>query len=251
MMKLHLINLINSSSQKDEKPHPLPPPIEKEDRRREERHNVQEKHMTFRSKEEIFSVNDVSKNGFNAKVSERAFGELKPEDVYLCKIRYLGEQYTFKACVKWKKDKNVGFELTEKDHEINTLFVRLTLPIKIGKSLVEIDYDSSLIRSGTTHRYSGLDHTNIYLSVSERNELQAWIIQLKKRILVWQSNEKIYQTLLADENDLENIDKYFLLKAPNSSSEPTKEHTLLCLDIVEASKISHKESIRASLEYKK
>lgn len=133
MLQLYLLQLLQLGKSDKEKPRGASTGGLDDNRRTATRYDVKEEHLTLRNKEDIFSIKNVSKNGFSVEVPKRSFDRLIQGDIYLCKLRHLKEYFSCNAYVRWKKDNVVGFELSADSNKVRNLFSKLMVQTKNKK----------------------------------------------------------------------------------------------------------------------
>lgn len=205
MFRLFLIKLLSSSQEA----HPLansPALPEKEpekqpdkgptprlrNRRSYERFDLDHKHLALMNDQEIFLIRDLSSQGFSCEVSERALTKLHRGDVYLCRLRYLGEVYEANACVRWAEQRFVGFELVKPGAKLAAFMKRLLKPLEIAHSFAEVDarfvegYDNEGLRW-----FQGAESSNLYLWYGQAGEVKAWRLATGSLYACWDGTRGI------------------------------------------------------------
>ena len=189
MFRLFLINLLKSGKEGEQlldRPKNVLPPKRLRNRRIYERFDIDHKHLSLMNDQDILLVRDLSEKGFSTEVSPRGFKRLVVGDVYLCRIRYLGELYDAQACVRWKSKGFVGFELLKASKNTKTFMSRLIKPIEVGTSLQKMDdrFIELHDNEGMTW-YHGPNETNFYLWLDDEEELKSWKLEDNDRFIKW------------------------------------------------------------------
>ena len=189
MFRLFLVNLLQSGKELDkalgQSKNELPPKRLR-NRRIFDRFDIDHKHLSLMNDQDILLVRDLSERGFSTEVSERGFKRLIVGDVYLCRIRYLGEIYEAQAGVRWKSKGFVGFEILKTSRQLKQFMRRLIRPIEIGTSLQKVDdrYIQMHDNEGMNW-YHGADETNFYLWEDDVGELRSWKLESTDKFIKW------------------------------------------------------------------
>ena len=246
MFRLYLLNLIKSGETDKKNTKKIAFPGREEiDRRTYERFDMDHKHMVLMNEQDIFLIRDISKKGFKVEVSQRSFDRLMVDNLYKCRMRYMGEVYECKAQVRWKKKSFVGFELSEDSSDVKSFFTRLILPRRIASSLNLVTEENAI--KGLAKKiywYHGLYKTNIYILNNTHGNLQAWFVQTKDKIVISHLDGAIaLGELEKDQLSNQEIEMIFQNQFSIYYSVPVKEHILFLTDIIMASAVINKESI--------
>lgn len=194
MFQLFLVNLIKSGADFDMPVATSLPPKRLRNRRIYERYTIDHKHLALMNDQDILLVRDLSEGGFCTEVSERAFRRLTIGDLFVCRLRYLGEIYRCEAQVAWKSKNFVGFELRNTSADVDRFMSRLLTPLRIGTSLKPID--EKLARGIDNEGmlwYQGEDETNLYIWPGSDDKIGRWTFIHKERYTRW-DNERGLQT---------------------------------------------------------
>jgi len=189
MFRLFLVNLLKSGKELDkavDKSKNELPPKRLRNRRIYDRFDIDHKHLSLMNDQDILLVRDLSERGFSTEVSERGFKRLIVGDVYLCRIRYLGEIYDAEAGVRWKSKGFVGFELLKSSRQMKTFMRRLIRPIEIGTSLQKVDDRFIQMHDNEgMNWYHGANETNFYLWEDDAGSLRSWKLESTDRFIKW------------------------------------------------------------------
>jgi hypothetical protein len=231
MFRLYLVNLIKSQKLSQNKVDIS----EEEDRRVFERYDVKRQHYSMLNDQDIFSIQNISKQGFCVEAAQRAFSRLNIGDVYEFKMRYSREIYSGQGVVVWKHDSLVGFELLKENQGIKDLFKRLIVPMKIGQSMALVD-EKKVIKDlpSDVLWFNGLYETNLFLWVDKSQGVRAWLLQSSDRFLKWSKDTSLLAGKVSDyiRFDPKQAIKWMFDEEEVSYMLPSRSHLKVALDII-------------------
>lgn len=176
------------------------PKIDENDRKRNrriiERYDVDFKHLTILSDQNILVIKDISPKGFSTALAQQSFDKFLIGDVYDGRMRYLGETFDVRARVTWKQSETMGFELIKPTRNTVGFLSRLLKPIEIAASLKEVD--SEFMHAGHESKlwYHGENETDLYVWLSPNGSIVAWQLCLGEEFIEWQMSDGMRTGLL-------------------------------------------------------
>lgn len=209
MFKFFIRKKISSGNQTEtennERIKPLRP-SKTRNRRLYERYNVSQQHLTDLNEQDIYVVRDISAKGFSSEVSERAYIRLTIGDIYDARIHYMKENYDLKIKVSWKKNKTIGFEITDTKSSTLDFLKRLLKPVKIANSLKIFEQNFSEEENREKIWLKGDLHTNL-LIWKDHTSIYSWQILYKDFYIEWTQSGVTTGKIEKNENE-EPIDGY-------------------------------------------
>jgi hypothetical protein len=186
-------------------PPPKLPTKQYRNRRVYARYDLNHKRLVIANEQDILLVRNISRSGFCCEVPERALGRLSVNEVYSCKLRYLGETFQVKARVAWKGKSIAGFEFQNPSPRMHEFTNRLIRPMQVGISLRPV-YLPVRLRSNPLDPlwFRGDLHTSLFMWRSMAGRVRKWAIHVEKRYIEWTDGILESGTLI--EGDL-GIDK--------------------------------------------
>ncbi len=154
-------------------------------RRIYERFNVDFKHLTMLSDQEILQVRDISAKGLSTSLSDRLREQMNIGDMYLAKMRYLGEIFDIKAKVSWKGDDTVGFEFVEPTPRTLQFMQRLLRPMEIAASLRQVDSAFMAEKHTAKQWFHGDEETDLYVWLDHAGKIASWQLITKTDLVEW------------------------------------------------------------------
>jgi hypothetical protein len=231
MFRLYLTNLIKSHklTAKDKEQ----PSIK--ERRIFERYNVKDRHYSMMNDQDIFAIQNISKQGFCIEASNRSFSRLTIGDNYEFKMRYAREVYTGQGTVRWKKNSLIGFELLQNTQTIKDLFKRLIVPMKIGQSLTLVAEKKTIKElPNDIMWFNGLYDTNFFLWVTKNQKVKSWLLQSSDRFIKWDKENSLLAGKVKDYIKFEpkQAIKWMFEEEEVDYLLPSRSHIQVALDIV-------------------
>lgn len=184
MFRLFLMNKLANEMEKI--PKSSLPKKQLRNRRIYERYTINHKHISLLNEQDILNVRDISESGFACEVGERCFKRLDIGDIYLAKLRYLGEIYQLKISVARKDKPFIGFSILEKTPPIEDFIKRIITPSKIASSLKlssELPHQNTVPNS---YEFYGDEESYLKIIATSSNEIESWNFVHKSKYAHWQ-----------------------------------------------------------------
>lgn len=222
-------------------------PAPKRNRRIIERYNIDYKHLTILSDQNILIIKDISPKGFATGLAKQSYDKFLIDDVYDGRIRYLGEAYDVRARVTWKHKELMGFELLRPTRQTVGFLSRLIRPVEIAASLKEVDSQFMQFENENKAWFHGENETDLYMWYTPTGELIAWQLCLGDEFVEWQItggiktgklNQSVldFGTPLSSDNAVAKRDQIIAL-----------EKLQLAQDIIMASNVNNKHVLLETL----
>lgn len=209
-----------------------------------ERFGIDHKHLALMNDQDILPIRDISEKGFATEVSERGFRRLVVGDVYLCRIRYLGEVYESQAVVRWKASGFVGFELLCPSVKVQAFMKRLLLPVEVGASLKKVDDHLARQRDHEgMHWYQAMDGTQIYVWEDDAGTVRAWKVEKTGRFVRWDADHGLRTGSLLPEPTHEGSFTPPWEQKMKEDSSPDTELTQFVTDVLMAAQIDVRDQL--------
>ena len=251
MFRLFLVNLIKSGKNlkpDENKVKQNLPPRRLRNRRIYDRFDIDHKHLSLMNDQDILLIRDLSETGFSTEVSERGFKRLVIGDIYLCRIRYLGEVYDTEAHVRWKAKGFVGFEVVKSEPTVQGFLKRLLNPLEIGRSLKQVPQhkDMSKVDNEGMQWYQSCQETDLFIWYDESEEIKSWQLDTNNQFIKWNNAGEVSTGSIELKDSLASIHdpwkKNYLM-----DTDFNKEIQQLAADIFMAMQHPHKEKLIRSI----